>query len=68
MASFTPLIAGNEEEIRAPILEFCKLWNVEEIQDEIQVEFSTRLTHSLGRTQPLQKLNLLSFFLTFLQK
>jgi len=56
MASFTPQIAGNEEEIRTSILKFCKLWDVEEIQDEIQVEFSTRLTHSLGRTQPLQKI------------
>jgi SprT protein len=42
-------------QIRASILKFCALWRVEEIQDDIQVEFSTRLTRSLGRTQPLRK-------------
>jgi predicted SprT family Zn-dependent metalloprotease len=42
-------------QIRASILKFCGLWGVEEIQDDIQVEFSSRLTRSLGRTQPLRK-------------
>lgn len=42
-------------QIRASVLRFCALWGVEEIQDDILVEFSTRLTRSLGRTQPLRK-------------
>lgn len=41
--------------VRASIRKFCGLWGVEEIQDEVQVEYSTRITRSLGRTQPLKK-------------
>jgi len=56
MASFTPQTAGYEKELRASILKFCSLWDVEELQGDIHVEFSTRLTRSLGRTQPLKKI------------
>jgi len=42
-------------QIKASIDRFCVAWGVEEIQNDIQVEFSARLTRSLGRTQPLQK-------------
>jgi len=45
----------NAAQTRAPILKFCALWGVIEIQDEVQVEFSRRLTRSLGRSQPLKK-------------
>jgi SprT protein len=41
--------------IEALILKFCALWGVEEIQDDIQLQFSTRFTRSLGRTQPRNK-------------
>ena len=43
------------DRIRASILELCALWRVEEIQDEIRIAFSSRLTRSLGRTQPKLK-------------
>jgi predicted SprT family Zn-dependent metalloprotease len=42
-------------QIKASIDRFCGAWGVEEIRNDIQVEFSTQLTRSLGRTQPLQK-------------
>ncbi len=52
IASSTRQSAG---QIKAIINKYCSLWHVDEIQDEIQIVFSKRLTRSLGRTQPLQK-------------
>ena len=34
----------------------CSLWGIECIADQIRVEFSSRMTRSLGRTQSLRKI------------
>jgi len=43
------------DQIQAAVFKLCRLWNVEEIQGEIKVEFCGRLTRSLGRTLSSQK-------------
>ena len=42
-------------QIEATVLKYCALWSVEEIQDDVTVLFSSRLTRSLGKTQPVRK-------------
>ena len=42
--------------IRSIIRRLCALWEIEEVEDEISVEYSSRMTRSLGRTQPLKKI------------
>lgn len=32
------------------------MWEIEEVEEEISVEYSSRMTRSLGRTQPLKKI------------
>jgi predicted SprT family Zn-dependent metalloprotease len=56
MSNTAPPTALIANQIRAFIDGFCGAWGVKGIQDDIKVEFSTRLTRSLGRTQPLQKI------------
>lgn len=56
MPEISASFQDSAEQIQAVITKLCRLWNVEEIQDQIKVEFSRRLTRSLGRTQPSQKL------------
>ena len=36
--------------------EYCQLWGIELIKTAIAVEFSNRITRSLGRTQPTAKI------------
>jgi predicted SprT family Zn-dependent metalloprotease len=48
--------ARSADQIRDSILKYCRLWGIETIQDDIQIEVSKRLTRSLGRTQPLKKI------------
>jgi len=42
-------------EIKSIVSRLCKLWSIESIEDEITIEYSSRVTHSLGRTQPIKK-------------
>mgnify|MGYP001813649336 CR=1 FL=1 len=35
---------------------YCQLWGIKPVKDEIVVEFSSRITRSLGRTQPAAKI------------
>jgi len=42
-------------EIESIVSRLCKLWSIESIEDQITIEYSPRVTHSLGRTQPLKK-------------
>jgi SprT protein len=55
MPSISSANGKTTEQIRASIVRLCALWRIEEIQDQIEVAFSSRLTRSLGRTQPTLK-------------
>lgn len=49
-----------EPEEWSDIHQLCLLWGIEDIENEIRVEFSTRMTRSLGRTQVKRKIIRLS--------
>jgi predicted SprT family Zn-dependent metalloprotease len=46
----------NDKEIGDSITSLCNLWEIQKIQNDIQVEFSSRMTRSLGRTLPTSKI------------
>ncbi|SVD84883.1 uncharacterized protein METZ01_LOCUS437737, partial [marine metagenome] len=46
---------GRTTEIGPVVSRLCELWGIESIEDEITIEFSSRLTRSLGRTEPTKK-------------
>jgi len=50
-----PKNSGRSAEIRRVVGRLCELWGIKGIEDEIAIEFSPRLTRSLGRTKPIQK-------------
>jgi hypothetical protein len=51
----SPKTSEQLAEIQRVISRLCELWGIKGIEDEITIEFSSRLTRSLGRTKPIQK-------------
>lgn len=56
MARLATKASLNESGTHSLTRKFCKMWGIEDIADNIQVEFSSRITRSLGRTQPVAKI------------
>lgn len=52
MSRIATSTALDKSRIHSTVHRLCELWGIEQIENEIQVEFSTRMTRSLGRTQP----------------
>lgn len=55
MTDPSPKTSEQLPEIQRLIGRLCELWGIKGIEDEITIEFSSRLTRSLGRTKPIQK-------------
>jgi predicted SprT family Zn-dependent metalloprotease len=56
MNNSSPMNFGRTTEIGPVVSRLCELWGIESIEDEITIEFSSRLTRSLGRTEPTKKI------------
>lgn len=56
MANSFVLTDKESSGIESYVSHLCRLWNIESIKHEIRVEFSLRMTRSLGRTKPVKKL------------
>lgn len=56
MANSVPLNNKDVSVIESCVSHLCKLWNIKSIEHEIKVEYSSRMTRSLGRTKPTKKL------------
>jgi predicted SprT family Zn-dependent metalloprotease len=56
MNDLAPDIETSEVDISSLTSVLFKLWNVENIFEEVQIHWSKRLSRALGRTQPVAKL------------
>jgi predicted SprT family Zn-dependent metalloprotease len=56
MNDFSHSNSDQPVKIKPVVSRLCELWEIKSIEHEITIEFSSRITRSLGRTQPLRKI------------
>jgi predicted SprT family Zn-dependent metalloprotease len=55
MKEFESALSHHESTIQREVDRLCELWDISSIRDDIDIEFTSRLTRSLGRTHPAKK-------------
>lgn len=56
MKSLASKIENTEFDFNSTVSKSSERWAIGELADEVQVEFSNRITRSLGRTQPVARI------------